>query len=278
VNFQQALPNTKTIAHVMLWFGTSGHVPLRYTFEGLRLPYNSNDFSICMNQCQQMKTMGIRAVNVDYYGPESASALAAMRLLSACDAHGLEYSICLDAGAIPKGWTGAQATGEYIRILNFICDAFMRWPCYLRDDKRALVSFFGEPSGVDWGAVRDGIICPDEMAFIFQGSSGFTHAESNGSFGWVNPVSGQPSNINTDAINAFKNSAQANPDKLAWYPIYPGFDDSIAGWSKQRYMTRGKGKTLRTTVEMVPTDAAFALVATWNDHEEGSELEPGVSV
>jgi hypothetical protein len=72
------------------------------------------------------------------------------------------------------------------------------------------------------------------------------------------------------------------PDKLAVGAIWAGFDDSKASWGQGRYMSQRCGDTLVDTMalskEYYPPDhpLPFILVATWNDYEEGSAIEPGL--
>lgn len=252
--------SAKVLAHVMSWFGTPGHIDIGY---------HSADIATCDRQTSAMAAQGIAGINVDYYGPESPSALAAIRLLSACERTDLLYSLCIDQGAV-RGLVGDTATQEYIRILRFAADAFLTSPSYFQDAGRYVVNFFGEPSGVNWPAIRANV--PAKLALIFQGSSGFTHPESDGSFGWVNPLPDH-TDINLPAIQAFNAAAAVNPSKIALYPAYPGFDDSMASWGKKRMMSRRLGRTLTDTLGQVPKTAKYVLLSTWNDYEEGSQIE-----
>jgi hypothetical protein len=264
----------KSFVHWLGWHGTQGHVPLIYVgSDGVAQPYISSSIAICDDQCKRMLEREIDGVNVDYYGPKSASALAYLRMLYACERAGLSYSVCIDQGAVKNASDKTQA---YIDVINFVVDAFCVSPAYERTgDGRPMMNFFNEPPNVDWGKVRAGIPNGDQIAFLFQGGVGFTHAESDGGYGWVNPTS-NPGDINIPALDTFVNAAKQNPNKIAWYPIYPGFDDSIAGWSKHRFMARQLDRTLKQTRAKVPLDAEYELVVTWNDHEEGTAIETGV--
>ena len=278
INLKQCVPSgCKVIVHWMPWHGSSGHVPLLYPM-GLSLPatlipYVSSDSAICADQVAKMKMWGVDAINVDYYGPGNAPLESAtLAMLAACAAGGLGFSVCVDQGAISAG---ADATDQYIEVLSFLGGGMMASPAYLRDSTgRSIVSFFGEPAGVDWNAVRAAI--PSPMAFLFEAN--FAHLQADGAFGWVNPVAGQPLNIDIPAIQTFNASATANPTKMAWFPAYAGFDDSIASWGSGRVMVRGCGKTLLDTLAQVPKTAEYVLLPTWNDCEEGTNLEEGVSV
>lgn len=259
INFKD-YTTAKVIVHWMPWFGTPGHI---------KIGYDSADRVTCDLQAALMLGQGIVGINVDYYGPDSASALACIRMLDSCERAGLLYSLCIDQGAL-SGLVGDAATQEYIRILKFASEVFFTSAAYLQDAGRFVVNFFGEPAGVNWTTVRAGVKA--KLAFVFQGSSGFTYAESDGAFGWVNPVA-DPTNINLVSVQAFAASATANSTKLALYAAYTGFDDTMASWSKKRLMSRRLGQTLLDTLAQVPKTAKYVLIPTWNDYEEGSQIE-----
>ncbi|HMF28877.1 MAG TPA: hypothetical protein VKE42_08900 [Candidatus Cybelea sp.] len=266
--------SARSLVHWMPWFGTQGHVPFNYTMRsGAVRPYVSADQMICDDQCKNMLDAGASGINADYYGPDAPSHLATLRMLNSCERTALSFTLCIDKGAL-KGLQGKAATDEYIRILNFCADTFFLSSWYLESDGAKVVSFFGEPGGVDWRAVRAGVAT--KLKLLFQ--SNFSHAECDGSFGWVNPVIAEPENINTAAVESFNAMAAAAPNKLAWHPLYAGFDNSLATWGERRFMTRGCGRTWQTIRSLVPELAQWALVATWNDHEEGSGIEQCAAV
>lgn len=255
------------ITHVMPWFGTQGHIKMNYTLlDGQTIPYISSDNRITDDQCQRMVLKGVTGINVDWYGPNNTPLqLATSRLLASCERNALSFSICVDKGAIGS-LTGTAANNAYISALNFALDAFAASSFYLKDASgKPIFTFFGEPSGVNWTTIRQGLLYP--VTFLFEGN--FSHAEADGAFGWVNPVTGDPTSINLPALNSFIAAAAANPTKIAWYPVFKGFDDTLASWGQKRVMSAALGRTLSQTQGLVPANAT-QLWVTWNDHEENS--------
>lgn len=249
--------------HVVGWFGDPGHVNMNYV---------SSDQSVCDADVQLMASRGIKGINFDYYGPESPSAITALRLLNSCERFGLEFSICIDEGAIPATYTtAAQINNEYIRILNFLKDAFFTSPAYLKNGTAFVVSLFNFSPLINMTTIRAGVSQP--LSIILQGSQGFTLPWADGGFCWPNPIIGQPDNLNLPAINTFVMAALAAPSKFAWYTSFPGFDDSMAGWGAKpvpRLISRRLGQTTLDTLNLVPKDAMRVLLATWDDFEEGT--------
>jgi hypothetical protein len=72
-------------------------------------------------------------------------------------------------------------------------------------------------------------------------------------------------------------------DQIAIGTIWPGFDDTRASWSLNRHIDTRCGKTLEDTLHVFEENddpahpMPFLLIATWNDYEEGTEIENGVA-
>ncbi|PYX02312.1 MAG: hypothetical protein DMG84_07965 [Acidobacteria bacterium] len=73
------------------------------------------------------------------------------------------------------------------------------------------------------------------------------------------------------------------PDKLLVGTVWPGFNDTKASWSLNRHMDRRCGKTFEDTLRLFRRHddgshpIPFLMIATWNDYEEGTEIETGVA-
>lgn len=131
----------------------------------------------------------------------------------------------------------------------------------------------------------------------FENSSGFSHdgssANSQGAFDWIHPntgVSGQTTAVTSDlsTLTSFYQTAQANPTKNGWGAAFSGFNDVMAGWSPApppnkpttdggRLEDNGCGRTwlnsLGAAKSFLP---AFIEVVTWNDYDEGTQIEAGI--
>jgi hypothetical protein len=122
--------------------------------------------------------------------------------------------------------------------------------------------------------------------FIFRNGSGFTHTASDGSFGWVNPVSNQDDlKITKDGsggtVDDFYTAAAANPAKLTWGEAYKGFNDIQAAWGSGRIIDQRCGQTWLQSLAAggfysSTNQLPFLQVATWNDYNEGTPIEMGI--
>jgi hypothetical protein len=76
--------------------------------------------------------------------------------------------------------------------------------------------------------------------------------------------------------------ATKHADKIVVGGAWPGFNDVKASWSLNRHISARCGQTFTDTVDFwrkyFPADQIipFVLIETWNDYEEGSEIEPGL--
>jgi hypothetical protein len=72
------------------------------------------------------------------------------------------------------------------------------------------------------------------------------------------------------------------PDKIAVGAAWAGFDDSRASWSLNRHISSRCGQTFTDTLNFwrkyysADDPLPYLLVETWNDYEEGTDVEPGI--
>lgn len=69
--------------------------------------------------------------------------------------------------------------------------------------------------------------------------------------------------------------------KIAVGGAWPGFDDSLAPWCKDRgrYMARTGGAVYQATWDLATASGVgTVMIATWNDFEEGTDIEYGIDM
>jgi hypothetical protein len=124
---------------------------------------------------------------------------------------------------------------------------------------------------------------------IFENVGGFTHDASSGSFYWIQPATGITnqftSNISpfstSGTLDDFYQTAQAYPGKKTWGAAFKGFNDIQSPWGRNRVMDQQCGQTWVSSLKEINGYAAspaapFLQVVTWNDYNEGSEIESGI--
>jgi hypothetical protein len=142
------------------------------------------------------------------------------------------------------------------------------------------------------GAPNNGV--PD---LEFENRSGFNQdgqsSNSQGAFSWIHPGNGVSNQTiavtdDLDDLESFYQTGENNSGKNAWGAAFAGFNDVMAGWSPTpptgqpvtaggRLEDNGCGRTwLNSLAAAKPFSPAFMQVVTWNDYDEGTEIETGV--
>jgi hypothetical protein len=116
--------------------------------------------------------------------------------------------------------------------------------------------------------------------FLFQNNNGFSHTLSKGSYSWVMPTT---TDYGMSYLTSFYDAGMPLTNDQTVGASYKGFNDSLAAWGAGRVMGQQCGQTwlhtfseingLYNSGKQLP---ALQLV-TWNDYEEGSEIESGIS-
>ena len=73
------------------------------------------------------------------------------------------------------------------------------------------------------------------------------------------------------------------PEKITVGAAWPGFDDTRASWSRNRRMNARCGRTFEESLRAFRRyyndqhPLPFLMIVTWNDYEEGTAIERGLS-
>lgn len=268
----------KVYVHFMPWFGTSSHMNVGYT---------SNDPTQVKAQVGDMLSRGISGAVIDWYGPNGTleeSTSQVMKTEAESRNGQFEFAITEDKGALSScaNTSGCDVTQNLINDLNYIYTNYESSPAYMRWNGNPVVFFFAVTEyTIDWTRVRANV--QGNPIFIFQNSGGFTKAQSGGGFSWVEPetvTSTDP--IGKSYLDGFYSTAQQYPNELPFATGYKGFNDSLAGWSSKRYMSQQCGQTWLQSIADIGSHysssnpLAKVQLVTWNDYEEGTEIETGI--
>src|SRR5205814_5329833 len=83
-------------------------------------------------------------------------------------------------------------------------------------------------------------------------------------------------------LSAFYDTGIAFSDLQTVGAAYKGFNDSLAGWGSGRVMDQQCGQTWLQTFSRVNSvynsgrQLPYLQLVTWNDYEEGTEIESGI--
>jgi hypothetical protein len=121
--------------------------------------------------------------------------------------------------------------------------------------------------------------------FIFENGVGFTHDQTDGAFAWVN-WSSSSDTYGLAYLDSFYDSSVNFGALLTMGAAWKGFDDSNAPWvgSSPRIMPQQCGSTFLQSIQQLSHNSdwssthplPFLGLVTWNDYEEGTEIETGI--
>jgi PKD repeat protein len=266
---------TRVFTHFMGWFGSSSHMNVGYV---------SNDPARVHSQVADMKSRGLAGAILDWYGPGTNMSNQTAALLRAeSESQGFTFALTEDVGSVSSSAKNnlCDVTQKTIDDLNYAYTNYELSPAYLRINGRPVVFFFGiDAYSVDWNRVRAEV--SGNPLFIFRNNGAFTQANSDGGFAWIEINRNNTYDINTAYLDSFYATALAHPTRIPFGTGYVGFNDTLAGWTGNRVMHRQCGRTwLNSFAEVkkyynTTTQLPYSQIATWNDYDEGSEIESGI--
>jgi hypothetical protein len=268
---------TKIYAHWLSWFGQSNHMNVGYV---------SDSATQVHAQVQDMISRGISGAIADWHGAAEASSEAATQLLKS-EAEGssgqFQFAIMEDKAALGAAAVsnGCDVTDQLISDLTYIASQYESSPAYIRVNNRPVVYFFDvDAYYIDWSRVLASI--PGNPLVLIRGTSGFTRATADGGYSWINIHQDSAFDPDLSSQDSFFQAAQQSPQRLAIGTAFKGFNDTLADWGTNRLIDQDCGQTwLQSLGEIAKFYSSgnqlFALqIATWNDYEEGTSIEPGI--
>ena len=263
---------TKVFAHLVLWFGQPNH---------MNIGYSSTDPAQVKRQISDMVSRGIDGVVMVWYGPNNAIDRAAKLVMHEAETHpGFTFAIMVDSGAIR--WNSCPGCSPQQALnydLQYVEQTYFPSPAYLRVDGRPVVTNFDVDLHytVDWSAAKAAMAT--NPMFLFQHSRGFSHVESAGAYSWDIATS---SDFGMSYLTSFYKTGMAAQSDQTWGASYKGFNDKLASWGLNRIMDQRCGQTWLQTFAKINSlynstnQLAAMQLVTWNDYEEGTEIESGI--
>lgn len=278
--------------------------------------YAVNTTAQTKKQVADMKSRGADGAIIDWHGSvpgkgaldvksTSSAAINAGALFgfkaAAEGAGGFVFAASEDEGA--KASAAAHG-GDYaqgvVADIAFLASNFFGSSAYYKVGGRPVVFFFGvdvqaaaEHKTVDWDYVR--AHAPGNPLFVFENTG---HAHADGDYAWPKPtpIGSYPGSDPFDQksyLPYFYSQITLHPTELSFGLGYKGFDDHVVnGWvgpkagvtnppfvNGRRYSGQQCGKTWLDSFAAAnahASDLAGVQIATWDDYEEGTEIESGI--
>ena len=265
---------TRIFTRYMPWFGDPKHRDVGY---------RSDDREQISRQVADMISRGIQGAIVDWYGSDSgAKNESTILLMKEAEQHNFEFAVSEDAGALGECEKhGCNVTDQLIHDLKYAAEHFENSPGYIRFNNRPAVFFFGlEKYSIDWKRVRHSL--PHSSLFFFRNSGSFANNDADGAYSWIAPETASSTDpMAIQYLERFYSKAQQS-SKIAMGSAYKGFDDADASWGKGRVIDQRCGQTWLSTFEVAGRFYSAShqlpalIIPTWNDYEEGTEIESGI--
>lgn len=262
------------------WFGDPKHIDVGYS---------TQDPAEVRKQVKEAKRLGISGFVVDWYGNREPYIDKSYGVVQSVAAKN-KFSVAMmyDETDIEDG-----ATDQVIADLTTFHDNYLApqapgHQAYLTYQGRPVIFVFPHGNHTDWALVRKAVNQWSTPPWLVQENLPGPHPDAfDGFYPWINPG---PDGWTADGHNwgerylqdFYKNMSEKYDDKIVIGAAWPGFDDHRASWSLNRHMASRCGQTYRDTMDMwkdyFPAGQVipFILVQTWNDYEEGSQIETGI--
>jgi glycosyl hydrolase family 71 len=264
--------STKVYAHLLLWFGQSNH---------MNIGYSSTDPAQIKRQITDMISRGIDGVVIDWYGTNNSIDQATQLVMAEAEQHpGFTFAIMVDQGAIQ--WfscPGCDPQQALTADLQYVEQNYFTSPAYMTVNGQPLVTDFAidQSYTIDWNALNASL--STHPLFVFQNNTGFSHVLSDGGYSWVIPTT---TDYGMSYLTNFYDTGLSFPAEQTVAATYKGFNDTLASWGQNRVMGQQCGQTWLQTFSLINSlysstrQVPYLQLVTWNDYEEGTEVESGI--
>lgn len=267
----------KVLAHYMPWWGNTGH---------MNIGYSSHDSAQAEREVVDMMSRGFDGVMVaeSHSGSGDWDNIGALTMFSAVQNHpGFLFAVSENKNGFNST---TDPTTQLVQHMAYDYQHYFNSPNYMRWNGRPVVFFFDGPSnisGINWTSAKQQAVQYGNPVWIFRNSSGYTTTSaSDGAFSWM----GFPSSTDLygDAyLDSFYNNSLSQATKMTVGSFWKGFNDTLASWGTNRITPQYCGTTWVSTLQQAgkyyatsAAQLAALQVATWNDYEEGTEIETGI--
>ncbi len=265
-------------------------------------PYNSHDPDVVRYHFQTARNAGITAMVVIWYGPPTDSPSPAnnnahephdimFMLLDQAQQTDMRLAICYEEKLNWPPYRHPESREQIVQSatddLTYLIKHYASHPAYLRREGKPAIFQFNY-----WGQDTHGprtLLRPEwqqiiealpERPFICRQNLDRPelYPPLDAAYMWIKP---DPAWVND--FNHFKsiaNRLQAENKLTFLMPfIAPGFDDTgVNGWGggPRQIMSSGLAFLEHTMAQAQTVDSELIQIATWNDWQEGTAIEPSV--
>ena len=269
-------PTLRWFAHVVPWFKAGGgnHVDIGV----------DNDTDAWAHaMIDDARRRGFDGVIVDWYGQtsyENSVTLRMQRYVATLPPKSFSLAIMMDKGIANL----SEATLE--NEIRYVQQQYFPDPAYEREGGKPILMFFGVDGALGGAAMAQAKAATGgDMVWVTQGASTLANAWVDQSFDWAHVyhdgiAAADPHNL--AGVTSYYSAVASSPKK-AFGSMSAGFNGTLTksvAWSKGKALPRDEGACLvdwsRTIDKVIPANVTRMQWVTWNDWEEGSQVESGV--
>lgn len=286
------------------WGGGSGHIANGEV---------SSKSAQMANQVADHISRGFAGQVVDWYGAGTTADLGLPFVQANAEASGgaYKFAVMIDKALFVYGC--GETVACLNSSLSYIATHYGTSPAYLKDAGGHPIVFYfvNEYYPTEYGILTGPGV--DAAGTVFEmyepnGFPGSDPANTIGEYAWVNPQDGAGTTTTTGSegtfgwatdfgfkdLNSFFSAAASNQSAFLVSEAHKGFDDNLANWSLNRIVDQQCGMTWLETFSHTGSFGGsatyegnlqylkagkrldFVMVDTWDDYEEGSEIETGI--
>lgn len=280
LKYKASGPSPELLAVYEGWFGMPSHI---------KISYNSHDPSVVSGQIEKAKAMGLDGFVADWYSNRDPYIDQSYALLqNQASRQQFHVAMMYDETNDEDGATDV-AIADFDKFHDtYLAPTAPGHEAYLTYQGRPVIFIFSHGGYTDWDKVRSHVQKWNPAPFLIQENVPGKYADAfDGFYAWINPGpkgwTANGSNWGKDYLTDFyQTMADKYPDKIIVGGAWAQMNDARASWGLNRHVDARCGQTLEDTVQLwhkfFPPDQVipFMLIGTWNDYEEGTDIEPGI--
>jgi hypothetical protein len=299
----------QSIAEVQAWFCQSTSAPIG-GYNGTQIcgghksvGYSSTDPKYVDGEIQNMIDRGFSYSIIDWYNPvidQNDLGAEVFRNQAATRCSGpqkcpMMMAVMEDWGGTPRQDCPTDGTDQTSCLITALETdiTYMNLNYFGSNDywkingQPVLPVFMYEAAwNANWTTVWDTVAAYDASLSPYNGAPYMifldgnidSHPDSSGSFAWIQPLSCCSVANQNNIGSAYLNQSYSYSNGTTIGSSYKGFDDIDAAWQStpNRVMSQQCGQTLIDSAASAPSNMQYMQFATWNDYEEGTEIETGI--
>jgi hypothetical protein len=286
------------------WWGTSSHIDNGE---------DSSNAAQVKNQVADHISRGFAGQVVDWDGQGKTADKALPTIQSGAEASGGKYQFAVMIDKALFDYTCGANVACLNGAIAYLVATYTGSPAYLKDSGGHPILFFfvNQYYASDYPILQSSSVDAKGTSFVMYEPNGFPGNDppnTIGEYAWVNPGDGATmtqttgsagtfswsSDFGFEDLTGFFGAASSNPSSFAVSEAHKGFDDNLANWSLNRIIDQqcgmawlesfdhtgsfGGSASYEATYNYVASGRHldFVMVDTWDDYEEGTEIETGI--